>query len=299
MIKKVVNNMSTFGIDVSHWQGDFDFARAKSNEGVEFAIIKAGGSDAGLYKDSRFEDNYRKCVECELPKGAYYFGRDMTVDAAKESAQHFISILKGKQFEYPVYYDVEADMITKLDKATLTDIVIAFCDEVEKEGYYIGVYSSASFFNSEMDDKRLSRFCHWAAAWSAKPTLTSGNPIQMWQFGGSRNCIRSTKINGQTVDQNFCYVDYPTIIKRVGLNGYKASASTPKPAAGIKAGTAYSLKNVQVYNSESGGEIGKRTGIYRTWDSVIKNGRIRMTNSASRVGVPGQVSFWVDVKKLK
>ena len=43
-----------FGIDVSHWQGDFNFARAKSNEGVEFAIIKAGGGDAGLYKYSKF-----------------------------------------------------------------------------------------------------------------------------------------------------------------------------------------------------------------------------------------------------
>lgn len=46
-----------FGIDVSHWQGDFNFARAKSNEGVEFAIIKASGGDAELYKDSKFETN--------------------------------------------------------------------------------------------------------------------------------------------------------------------------------------------------------------------------------------------------
>ena len=34
-----------FGIDVSHWQGNFNFANAKNNEGVEFAIIKAGGGD--------------------------------------------------------------------------------------------------------------------------------------------------------------------------------------------------------------------------------------------------------------
>ena len=40
-----------FGIDVSHWQGSFDFARAKSKEGVEFAVIKAGGADAGLGGD--------------------------------------------------------------------------------------------------------------------------------------------------------------------------------------------------------------------------------------------------------
>ena len=58
-----------FGIDVSRWQGSFDFARAKSKEGVEFAIIKAGGADSGLYKDSQFEANYKKCVECGLPKG--------------------------------------------------------------------------------------------------------------------------------------------------------------------------------------------------------------------------------------
>lgn len=67
----------------------------------------------------------------------------------------------------------------------------------------------------------------------------------------------------------------------------------------IKAGTAYTLKDVPVYSSESGISIGKRTGIYRTWDNVVKNGRIRMTNSVSRVGVPGQVSFWVEVSNLK
>lgn len=57
-----------FGIDVSHWQGNFNFANAKNKEGVEFAIIKAGGGDAGLYKDSRFEDNYRKFRVCNRNK---------------------------------------------------------------------------------------------------------------------------------------------------------------------------------------------------------------------------------------
>ena len=31
-----------FGIDTSRWQEDFDFKGAKDNEGVDFAIIKAG-----------------------------------------------------------------------------------------------------------------------------------------------------------------------------------------------------------------------------------------------------------------
>lgn len=221
--------MQKFGIDVSRWQGDFNFLAAKEREGVEFAILKAGGSDAGNYEDSKFESFYKSCKSIGLPVGAYYFGRDLTVVDARISANHFVSLLAGKQFEYPVYYDVEGDMITKTDSKTLTDIILAFVDVVEKAGYWVGIYSSASFFNSEMEDKRLSKYAHWAAAWSEKPTLTSGNDYGIWQFGGSRNCIRSTQINGQTVDQNFCYLDYPSMIKDKGLNGFKNGSPEPTP----------------------------------------------------------------------
>ena len=128
-----------FGIDVSHWQGDFNFANAKNKEGVEFAIIKAGGGDAGLYKDSRFEDNYRKCVECGLPKGAYFYGNAKSVADAKKEAEYFISILSGKKYEYPVFYDVEGKMITDNDRATLTEMVKAFCSTMEAAGYWVGI----------------------------------------------------------------------------------------------------------------------------------------------------------------
>lgn len=102
-----MSEIKRFGIDVSHWQGDFDFARAKSKEGVEFAILKAGGGDAGLYKDSKFEANYKKCEACGLSKGAYFYGNAKSTADAKKEAEYFISILSGKKYEYPVFYDVE------------------------------------------------------------------------------------------------------------------------------------------------------------------------------------------------
>ncbi len=43
-------------------------------------------------------------------------------------------------------------MITKNDRNTLTQIVKAFCSAVEAAGYWVGIYSSESFFNSEMND---------------------------------------------------------------------------------------------------------------------------------------------------
>ena len=221
-----------FGIDVSHWQGDFDFARAKNNEGVEFAIIKAGGGDAGLYKDSKFEMNYKKCEACGLPKGAYFYGNAKSTAEAKKEAEYFISILSGKKYEYPVFYDVEGKMITDNDRATLTEIVKTFCSTMEAAGYWVGIYSSESFFNSEMKDGELIRYSHWVARWGkSKPAPTSGAETQMWQFGGETNLLRSNKINGQTCDQDYCYVDYPAYIKAAGLNGYtKSPASEPEPA---------------------------------------------------------------------
>ncbi len=216
-----------FGIDVSHWQGDFNFARAKSNEGVEFAIIKAGGGDAGLYKDSKFETNYKKCEDCGLPKGAYFYGNAKNVAEAKKEAEYFISILSGKKYEYPVFYDVEGRMITDNDRATLTEIVKAFCSTMEAAGYWVGIYSSESFFNSEMNDGELIRYSHWVARWGkSKPAPSSGAETQMWQFGGETNLIRSNKINGQTCDQDYCYVDYPAKIKAAGLNGYSKGDSS-------------------------------------------------------------------------
>ncbi len=226
--------MKKFGIDISHWQGDFNMDQAKA-EGVEFAIIKAAGADAGLYKDSEFESNYNKAVSCGMDKGAYFFGCAFSIADAVKEAQYFMDLLKGKKFEYPVFYDVEGKMLNQ-DKGTLTDIIIAFCEEMENNGYYVGVYTSESQYNSKMDDSRLTPYTHWTAKYSSnKPNLTSRNAVAMWQFGGSKNCLRNNKIAGVVCDQNYCYVDYPNAIVNGGMNGYDtASSKTEQPAPALK-----------------------------------------------------------------
>lgn len=220
--------MQWFGIDVSRWQGDFNFKQAVA-EGVQFAILKAGGGDDGLYKDSQFENNYAKCKQLNLPAGAYFFGRATTVDRAKEEADYFLSLLKGKKFEMPVYYDVEGTML-KTEKNLLTDICLAFMDRVESAGYFTGIYGNPDSFTNHLDDKRLMHFCHWVAYWSTSmPKLKSGMSVGIWQFGGETNYIRSNKVAGITCDQNYCYVDYPSAIKDLGLNGYGKEYDIAKP----------------------------------------------------------------------
>lgn len=298
--------MKKFGIDTSRWQGDFDFAKAKKEEGVEFAIIKAGGGDDVLYKDSQFENSYKKCVECGLDKGAYFFGHAMTMEDAKKEAAYFIELLKGKKFEYPVFYDVEGDMLT-LDRKTLTNICLYVLQTVQDAGYWVGIYTSESQFNNEVIDEELTGFSHWVAKYSAsEPKLNSKAEVQMWQFGGETNLIRSNKINNQTVDQNYCYIDYPALIKAKGLNGYskveevKQEEVKVEPTKAYKAGQVINLKDTALFSTASSETNADTiTGTYYLWSDEVVNNRIRITNAANRVGVRGQVTGFINVADIK
>lgn len=87
-------------------------------------------------------------------------------------------------------------------------------------------------------------------------------------------------------------VSFWAALADIGLSDCGASIKAPF------AGAKYTLNNTAVYGTEKGPSIGKRSGVYYVWDATVRNGRIRMTNSPARVGVPGQVSFWVEVNKL-
>ena len=218
-----------FGIDVSKWQGEFNFAKAKS-EGVEFVILRGAYS---TIKDTKFESYYKTCKELNLPVGVYHYSMAKSVPEARAEANFLINnVLKEKQFEYPIYMDVEDKVQSALGKDLLTDIVIAFCDTLEKAGYYVGIYSSASFFGTYMHESKLERFDKWIAQWSKSCTY-KGN-YGMWQFGGETNNLRSTIIADVVCDQDYCYKDYPSIIKSAGLNGFSKSEGTNTPLPEIK-----------------------------------------------------------------
>lgn len=208
--------MEVKGIDISFWQGDFDMEEAK-NDGFEFVIIKAGGSDDGFYTDSEFENNYRKAKAAGMGVGAYYFVGSgcITAEDGKADALRFIDIIAGKQFDYPVYMDVES--IDPADRAGATEAAIAFCKTMESYGYYVGIYGSEySTFESMLDKSKLTEFDIWCANYDDKPDSL---PYGMWQYSSSNH-----------LDKNICYKDYPTIIKNAGLNGYKTvgKQETPK-----------------------------------------------------------------------
>ena len=222
--------MKQFGIDVSAWQDDFNFQKA-INEGVKFAVIRGGGGDDGYYTDSKFLRNYSECKKLKLPVGVYWFSRALTTAQAKAEAEYFYNnVLKGRQFELPVYIDVENKRQLAVGKRLLTDIIKTWCNTLSAKGYYVGIYSSLSTFNDCMYDDELTSYAHWVAQW-AKSCRYTQSCMGMWQFGGETNPIRSNKVAGKVCDQDYMTVDYPTLIKNAGKNGYKKSSSADADTA--------------------------------------------------------------------
>ena len=212
--------MKTFGIDVSKWQGNFNFKKAKA-EGVQFAIIRGAYACS---KDIKFESYYKTCKSLSIPVGVYHYSMAKSVSEARTEANFLINnVLKGKQFEYPIYMDVEDKVQRDLGKNLLTEIVIAFCDTLEKAGYYVGIDSSGSFFGTYMHESKLTKYDKWVAHWSKQCSYKGA--YGMWQFGGETNEIRSNRVAGVVCDQNYALKDYPKIIKEKGLNGYSKNTA--------------------------------------------------------------------------
>lgn len=87
-------------------------------------------------------------------------------------------------------------------------------------------------------------------------------------------------------------------------NGYKFEGfvycgiefDNKKPSNDIVAGQKVILKNTPCYESETAKiPYGTKSGTFYLWDTTIRNGRIRITNAVSRVGVAGQVTCWINI----
>lgn len=189
-----------FGIDVSRWQKGFDLNNAKA-EGFTYSILKAGGADSGYYKDASFDDFYNQAKADGMYVGAYYYGNAFSTQDAVKEASYFQHYLQGKNIVH-VYYDVEGKMLNQ-GYTHLTEIIRTFCQTMINAGYACGIYTSESHFNSRFNDALLIQFPHWVAKYSMNaPKLNSIALVEIWQYGGSTNCIRSPKIAGTTVDQD-------------------------------------------------------------------------------------------------
>ena len=218
------------GIDISKWSEDVDFEALKE-AGIDFVIIRVGSH---TNKDPRFEEYYAGAKAAGLDVGAYFFAYAESVSDAIRDAYNVVEWLDGKQFEYPIFFDVEDDpnenhYPSAFDEDLITNMSHAFMSTLLSCGYYPGLYTNLHFLTEVFDNDRvLSTYDIWFARYisdeydpsvtpSEEQILENSKLYSMWQYAG--DVYEFTGVSG-ACDLNYAFKDYPAIMQKYGFNGY-------------------------------------------------------------------------------
>ena len=217
-------NILAKGIDVSSWQSNINWDKVKA-AGIQFAILRCGyGSDITSQDDKYFARNAKECERVGMPFGVYIYSYADSLEKAKSEAAHTLRLLKGLKPQYPIYYDLEDAKTTgKCSKDLILQMAKTFVDTLEKEGYWVGIYANKYWNTTYLTDKWYDNKARWVAQYNTECTYKG--EYGMWQYTSSG---KVDGINGD-VDMNYAYVDYPTLIKNNGKNGFVAATNNPAP----------------------------------------------------------------------
>lgn len=137
-----------------------------------------------------------------MPYGVYLYSYATTVEAAKNEAKHVLRLLKGHKPDYPVFFDMEEDRITKLGKTKILEITKAFCKCIEDAGFVYGTYANTNWYNNYLTDKWYDTKVKWLAQYYNKVTYKGHYDI--WQYS-DKGSVAGINAN---VDMNFCYLSF-------------------------------------------------------------------------------------------
>lgn len=205
-------------IDVSEWQGDIDWAKAKA-DGVEGVIIRLGYGE-GNNADKKAQRNISECKKLGIPFGIYWYSYADTPSLAKEEGADVVAKLKQfgvnpSDLAYPVYYDLEKwtweGHQPPTDPNVYNNIVNNWYSALQSAGYKnLGVYSYTSYLQGPLKHADIYAKTTWVAQYGARmgfdsfPTNSRG-----WQY------TSSGKVNGISgnVDMNaFGNKEYESLI---------------------------------------------------------------------------------------
>jgi GH25 family lysozyme M1 (1,4-beta-N-acetylmuramidase)/rubredoxin len=244
------------GVDTSKWNHDFgtgledpkplDWEALKA-VGVEFVILKAGSS---LGIDPAFVTDYRDAKAAGLQVGAYFYTYSTTPEDTLADAEMLLSWLEGKQFELPIYFDMEETSMMSLGGELLTELCRTFVTRLQEAGYYAALYTNTEWLYNLLDtdwvkeklDVWYARYTvalpegqdgftmadtdfPWKDGTAYKPGETDRR-FGMWQYTDS-GTVEGFRYK---FDFNCAFKDYGAIMTRWGLNGFGRPNSLPDPS---------------------------------------------------------------------
>ena len=181
-------------IDVSEWQGDIDWAKAKA-DGVEGVIIRLGYGE-GNNADKKAQRNISECKKLGIPFGIYWYSYADTPSLAKEEGADVVAKLKQfgvnpSDLAYPVYYDLEKwtweGHQPPTDPNVYNNIVNNWYSALQSAGYKnLGVYSYTSYLRGPLKHADIYAKTAWVAQYGARMGFDSfSTNSRGWQYTSS------------------------------------------------------------------------------------------------------------------
>lgn len=211
-------------IDISHHNGKINWQKVKA-DGIGGVMIRAS---YGWYNyDKCFKVNVQEVQEQGLPWGLYHYTYATNMSEARQELYGFLNALRGLKPTLPVVIDTEdADGYRRKHGnpswELLAQMLVVQLQGLECNGYYAMWYASKSWAENLMRIRpELKKYDLWLAHWGvAKPSM----PCGLWQYTSSGGKYGD---GIDTSDLNIAYIDYPTVIKTNGLNGWTIQAAKP------------------------------------------------------------------------
>lgn len=259
---------------------------------LDGVMIRAGyGDEAGGAVDKKLDKHVKLAEKAGIPYGFYWYGYSQTPEQAKSEAEFCLKTIKKYKPTLPIAYDLEDGDGYKTahggipSKAVNTQIVINFCEALEDAGYFAMYYVNYDWWANRIYSTKLLDYALWLAWWGRVTKPDVGSNEYMWQYTSDG---KVSGISGR-VDLNYCYVDFVSVIKENGLNGYTPTgAGGTKPTAEIEEGDKVKvLKAVQYDN-------GKSFGVYYNVYDVIEARGDRIV-----IGIGNTVTAAVHRKNLR
>lgn len=169
------------GIDVSTWQKDINYNKLKE-QGIEFAIIRDGYGKNKTQKDNMFEKHYNGFKNACIKIGVYHYSYMTSVEGAIQEAKTCLEFIKGKEFDLPIFLDLEEKRTANLGKEKITEGALAFCNVIKDGGYQAGVYANLNWFTNYVNPYNIIENGNkiWLAEWNNK--ITADFNVDFWQY---------------------------------------------------------------------------------------------------------------------
>lgn len=230
-------------IDVSSWQGDIDWAKAKA-DGVEGAIIRLGYG-WGNYADAKAQRNINECKRLGIPFGIYWYSYAYDANCARAEGNDVAAKLRQmgvspNDLKYPVYYDLEkwtwAGHTPPTNPNVYSGMADAWYGALQSAGYKnLGVYSYTSYLQGPLNNANIYAKTRWVAQYGPQMEFTAfGTNDRGWQYTSSGQI---NGISGNVDMSAFGNKTYSVIKRLAGSTRYDTMVSVVSEGAWSAGGT--------------------------------------------------------------